>query len=99
MTAFTVSNKAKADLRDIGRYTQRQWGIDQRTKYLSALDSCFHEIAAKHIEGIECSYMRPDYRSWPVGKHVVFFRWLNDGLVEIVRVLHQRMEPTRHLNR
>jgi toxin ParE1/3/4 len=30
--------------------------------------------------------------------HVVYFRVVDPGLVEIVRVLHERMEPSRHLS-
>jgi toxin ParE1/3/4 len=29
--------------------------------------------------------------------HVIFYRVLQPGVVEIVRVLHDRMEPGRHL--
>jgi toxin ParE1/3/4 len=28
--------------------------------------------------------------------HILFYRTIRLGLVEIVRVLHERMEPTRH---
>ena len=30
--------------------------------------------------------------------HVLYFRVIAPGLVEIVRVLHERMEPSRHLD-
>ena len=30
--------------------------------------------------------------------HVLFYRVLKSGLVEIVRVLHERMEPSRHID-
>jgi hypothetical protein len=29
--------------------------------------------------------------------HVIFFRALEPGFVEIVRFLHERMEPSRHV--
>ena len=34
----------------------------------------------------------------PVGKpvHVILYRAVEPDLVEIVRVLHERMEPSRH---
>jgi len=37
----------------------------------------------------------------PVGDpvHVIFYRALSPGLIEIVRVLHERMEPGRHIGR
>jgi toxin ParE1/3/4 len=30
--------------------------------------------------------------------HVLYYRVLAPGLIEIVRVLHERMEPSRHLH-
>lgn len=30
--------------------------------------------------------------------HVLFYRVVQPGLIEIVRVLHERMEPSRHLD-
>jgi toxin ParE1/3/4 len=30
--------------------------------------------------------------------HVLFYRVHESGLVEIVRVLHERMEPSRHID-
>ncbi len=29
--------------------------------------------------------------------HIVYYRAIAPGLIEIVRVLHQRMEPSRHV--
>jgi toxin ParE1/3/4 len=31
--------------------------------------------------------------------HILYYRVVDPGLVEIVRVLHERMEPGRHLGR
>ena len=42
MPAFRLSAKAVEDLKAIGQYTQKKWGIEQRKKYLSMLDSGFH---------------------------------------------------------
>jgi toxin ParE1/3/4 len=30
--------------------------------------------------------------------HVLYYRAIRPGLVEIVRVLHERMEPSRHIS-
>jgi toxin ParE1/3/4 len=29
--------------------------------------------------------------------HVLYYRSLTPGLIEVIRVLHERMEPSRHL--
>jgi toxin ParE1/3/4 len=45
MIDFQLTEKAIEDLRSIGRYTQKNWGRDQRNKYLAKLDDSFHTIA------------------------------------------------------
>ena len=34
-------------------------------------------------------------RSFPIEKHIVFYRIVNDG-IEIARILHQRMDSSKH---
>ena len=92
MPLFTVTNRAWADLMEIGRYTQKQWGRDQRNKYLAMLDECFHQLAANPDKGKDCSEIRSGYRKFTVGSHVAFYRKKGDDTIEIVRVLHVRMD-------
>jgi toxin ParE1/3/4 len=42
MPSFTLSNRAKADLKEIGRYTEKHWGREQRNYYLNMLHHCFN---------------------------------------------------------
>ena len=46
MAGFFLSEKAKADVEEIGRYTQQRWGVEQRNRYLGELDACFQKIGA-----------------------------------------------------
>ena len=95
---FTLTNRALADLKDIGRYTQDQWGREQRNKYLTMLDSCFRQLAANPLKGKDCSDIRSGYRKFNLGSHVIFYRQLSEGNVEIVRVLHGRMDIEMRLS-
>lgn len=96
MGTFYLTNAAKADLKDIGRYTQREWGHAQRDKYLAMLDDCFHSIAAQPLKGQDCSYIREGYRKQRAASHVIFYRQVDTG-VEIVRILHGSMDIERRL--
>jgi toxin ParE1/3/4 len=89
MPSFTVTNKAKADLKEIGRYTQEHWGRDQ---YLTMLDACFHQLAANPHKGKDCNEIRDGYRKLIAGSHVIFYRQTLTDTIEIVRVLHGRMD-------
>lgn len=96
MGAFYLTNAAKADLKEIGRYTKREWGLAQRDKYLAMLDECFHVFASDPLKGRDCSDLREGYRKYNAGSHVIFYRQIAAS-VEIVRILHSRMDTERHL--
>ena len=98
MPGFVLTNKAKADLKSIGRYTADTWGREQRNRYLALLDGCFHELAANPLKGRDCSAIRPGYRKQSVGRHNVFYRSIAADCIEIVRILHGRMDAERHLS-
>ena len=98
MPSFTLSNKAKDDLKEIGRYTEKTWGRKQRNVYLGMLDACFHQMAAKPTKGKECREIRDGYRKLTAGSHVIFFRQTSDDTIEIIRVLHGRMDIETRLS-
>lgn len=97
MPTFSLTKRALDDLREIGRYTQERWGRDQRRNYLSQLDRYFHALAENPSQGKRCDEIRPGYRKFPSGRHVIFYRVVNIGTIEIVRVLHERMDVDNHL--
>ena len=98
MPGFTLTKRAKADLKEIAHYTQCQWGRDQRDKYLAMLDSCFHQLAATPFIGKDCSHIRSGYRKNTAGSHVIFYRQTSADVIEIVRVLHGSMDIETRLS-
>jgi toxin ParE1/3/4 len=90
---FRLTQKAKADLISIGRYTQQAWGAAQRNLYLIELDGRFHELAANPLIGKECSEIRAGYRKFLQGRHVIFYQSVSKQEILIVRInLHQSMD-------
>lgn len=81
----------------IGRYTQKQWGKAQREKYLSQLVDRFETLAEQPYSGKACDEIKLGYRKALEGRHVIFYRVASDGVVEVVRVLHMRMDIRLHL--
>jgi toxin ParE1/3/4 len=97
MLQIRLRAAAREDLKSIGRYTQKKWGREQRNHYLASLDRSFQLLADDPKLGRSCDDVRLGYRKYNVGKHVVFYR-LNDGCLEIVRILHGRMDVKRHIS-
>jgi toxin ParE1/3/4 len=95
MPFFRLSTKAMEDLRSIGRYTQDNWGREQRNKYLAILDACFHTIAHQPQIGIACDDIREGYRKYHVGRHLIFYRKISE-YIDIIRILHDSMDAKSH---
>lgn len=97
MLNFKLSRKAKADLKSIALYTERKWGRDQRNHYILQIDQCFQLLGENPNLGQTCDGIRADYRQYPQGSHILFYRVATDSVVEIIRILHKRMLPDGHL--
>jgi toxin ParE1/3/4 len=48
--------------------------------------------------GRACNDVRPGYRKHAVGSHTLYYRIGSDDVIDVVRVLHQRMDADRHLD-
>lgn len=80
--------KISGDIRiDAGRW--------RRPINISAISWVFSELAASKRIGQKCD-VRDGYFKTPVGAHVIYYRQASDA-IEVVRVLHGRMDVNRHL--
>lgn len=91
MKSFLLTNAAKADLRAIAIYTQKEWGKNQRNIYLRQIDDAFHTLGDKPSTGQPFDEIKPSYRKYPIGSHIIFYHSRNRDCIEIVRILHKRM--------
>lgn len=95
-TSVFFTEAAEHDLVDIGVYTWQEWGELQFQKYLALLaDTCEHVIPSmiKHARSVP---QRSGLLRWPCEHHHIYFRKVPGG-IEIVRILHERMAPLKHL--
>lgn len=86
------SRGAKADLLSIGEYTLNTWGAAQAERYLGELERCAKLLAGNPLLGRPCNWIRPGLRRFEKGRHVFFYRRLEDGIF-VSRILHQSMLP------
>jgi toxin ParE1/3/4 len=92
MKEFTLSQYALDDLKSIARYTEGQWGQVQRNVYLKQFDDTFHMFADRPSLGMACDFILQGYKKFPQGSHIIFYRTLTDGVIEITRVLLKSMD-------
>lgn len=91
--------KARQDLDDIWDFTVEHWGIDQAEHYVRTIVRACHDLAAGRLSGREAGMVRKGYMTFRTGSHIVFFHSFDagEGDIEIVRILHERMDSSRHI--
>ncbi|MGQ4599714.1 type II toxin-antitoxin system RelE/ParE family toxin [Nocardia sp. R6R-6] len=97
MSRYLLNPLAHADLEQIYDYTLDRWDIDQAEHYVRELLRAFDRTAENPRIGWSCDDIRPGYFRLPTGSHTVYYRIATGGIVEIMRILHQRMDAERHL--
>jgi toxin ParE1/3/4 len=113
MARYRLTRSAKADIDSILRTSEGRHGREARIHYAALLLAAMRRVAEdpQGRSTLDRGELRPSIRSFhirhsryetreaPVANpvHVIFYRVISPGLVEIVRVLHDRMEPGRHI--
>jgi toxin ParE1/3/4 len=98
MPPFKLSAKAKSDLKSIARYTQQNWGREQRNIYLKQMDDTFYTLADSPSLGIASDYIKLGYRKFPQGGHIIYYREGTEVKIEIIRILHKSMDAELNLS-
>jgi toxin ParE1/3/4 len=91
MSHFRITPRAREDLKNIGRYTERCWGKAQRNNYLKSLEKRFAWLADNPRLGKHRSDIQDGYYSFPQGEHVVFYLISQDG-IDIIGIPHKEMD-------
>jgi toxin ParE1/3/4 len=113
MVRFRLSGPARLDVSHILARSAELWGLDARRRYAITLATAMRKVAAdpvgpatrersdllRGIRSFHIRYARSTEASERVNRpvHILYYRVIGPGLIEIVRVLHDRMDPARHL--
>ena len=113
MARYRLSEPAKADIAAVPRRSEELHGKEARIRYRACLTAAMRRVAvdAKGHSTIDRAELVPGIRSFHIRHsrnesleapvvnpvHVIFYRVIQSEVVEIVRVLHDRMEPRRHI--
>lgn len=96
--AYALRELAVADLEAIWVYTVEQWGVEQADRYLKSLFTCFEDLAESPQLGRQRDEVKAGYRSFPQGRHVVFYMVVSAG-IEVIGIVHQSADVEAHLGR
>lgn len=96
-TQYRISQEAIKDLNKIWVYTFHKWSKEQADRYYDLIIAEMEFIADHVMAGKSAEQIRHNYRISKVKSHLIFYRKLENDMVEIVRILHQRMDTKKHL--
>jgi toxin ParE1/3/4 len=96
MTRVILTPRAQKDLSDIWDYTTENWGIRQAELYIREIQAAIETLAAHPGLGKPCDHIRKGYCKHPARSHIIFYRKAEDA-INVVRILHGRMDFERHL--
>lgn len=98
MAKYFLTNKAVEDLSKIWEYTYEVWSESQADKYYELLTNSFQEIVQNPDLGKNYDEIDKTIFGLCVGKHIVFYRLTQAEDLEILRILHQRMDLKNKMN-
>ena len=94
---FVISKKAVSDLEEIWLYTVEKWSIEQADRYYNLMFDEINYICKNINAGKSMEHVRKGYRASKVKSLFIFYRVLNDT-IELIRILHERMDIENRLN-
>lgn len=96
MSQYLLTPAAQGDLSSIWDFTEERWDMSQAEKYIREIQAAVERVAEDPDRGNVREEIREGYRSYAVGSHIVFcLQRVNR--IEVVRILHQRMDFGQHL--
>ena len=94
---YRISRRADTDLDDIWIYTVHRWSKKQADQYLRLILNKIEFVATNFYTGKAVEHNRVKYRVIKIKSHLIYYRRVENDIIEIVRILHQRMEIPKQL--
>jgi toxin ParE1/3/4 len=96
MKPITFSPQSVDDLREIWRYSIREWGRDQADKYVTEIVTCVMHVHENQRFLQRCDDVMRGYSRIKSGSHILFLKRRTRELV-VILIFHQSMDFRRHL--
>lgn len=113
MARFRLSLPAQGDIANILIASFQRWGAEGQRRYAAILTAALRQVAAepegpttrrrdeigRGIRSLHLRHVRGDAPRTKVRQpvHVLYYRAVAPGVIDIVRILHERMDPNRHV--
>lgn len=86
------------DLTEIWNYTLQEWSEKQADKYYQTIRSACKEIENNPAIGKVYTEVSKNLLGFKSGKHILFYHLVSENELEIIRILHERMDLESQTN-
>src|SRR4051812_36945066 len=97
MAKYHLTPKAVQDLSGIWNYTCEIWSEKQADKYYAMLLGFCKELAETPKIGKKYDEVWLNLLGYKANQHIIFYRVLSHREIEVLRILHSRMDLRRRL--
>jgi toxin ParE1/3/4 len=90
---YKISVKAVEDIENVWLYTLENWSLKQADRYINLIFDEIEYLTNNPTSGKDFNYIRKNYRCSKVKSHLIFYQFIDEQSdIEIIRILHQRMD-------
>jgi len=96
---YKISQEANRDIENIWLYTFENWSLEQADRYFNIIMDEIEYLTRSPELGKDYSQVKKEYFRSRIKSHLIFYK-INRKIeeVEIIRILHQRMDIESRLN-
>jgi toxin ParE1/3/4 len=98
MAKVILRQEAIDDLNDIWTYTFEEWSENQADKYYATIQFACMQIGENPELGKEYEGINRNLLGLRIGKHIIFYQVITEQEIEIIRILHERMDLQNRIN-
>lgn len=98
MSIYIISEKALEDINNIWIYTAENWSVEQADRYYNLIIDEIEYVVRNFDTARDFGKIRKSYRYSKVKSHLIFFKKDELNEIEVVRVLHERMDIGNRLS-
>ena len=97
MAKVILRQEAIDDLNDIWDYTFEKWSEKQADKYYATIKIACNGIGENPDVGKEYFGISKNLLGLKSGKHIIFYQSLSENEIEVIRILHERMDLKKQI--
>ena len=96
MSKYILSTETQNSLKEIQIYSTKKFGKERTRRYLTNIRNRMDALAENPSRGIVREDLKVGYHSDFIGTHTIYYK-IQSTHIDIIDVLHQSMDPSKHI--